>query len=364
MKRTDIPTPAVLVDLDQVDANIRRMVGENRPYGIAHRPHIKSHKCVELARRQLELGAQGITCAKLGEAEVMSAAGITDILLAYPLIGPDKLMRLKALLERGVRIRTIVNSIEGARGLSSLGETMHQPVDVLVEVDGGINRGGLKPGPETLAFAESIRGLAGIRITGLLYYGGGLSKDDTPEKIREKSRRERDELVGTAELLRAHGFHMAVLSGGSSFSAKNPDCLAGITENRAGNYIFNDVSQLAVGYAQPADCALTALTTVISRPDAYSAIIDAGSKTLSSDLNAQRPGYGFVVDDPRVQVVKLNEEHGFLHSDSEIIFAIGEKISIIPNHACVLPNLADELYGLRDGQLERMLKVDARGKNR
>lgn len=364
MKRSDIPTPAVLVDLDQVDRNIRKMVQENRQYGIAHRPHIKSHKCVELARRQIELGAHGITCAKLGEAEVMSAAGIMDILVAYPLIGQDKLLRLKALLEQGVRIRTLVNSVDGARGLSQMGEDLHHSIDVLIEIDGGINRGGLKPGAPALAFAESIRELAGIQIVGILYYGGGLGKDDNQDRIREKSLREQQDMLETAALLRDHGFDMTVLSGGSSFTSKNPDCLVGITETRAGNYIFNDVSQLAVGNVRPDECALTALVTVISRPDACSAIIDAGSKTLSSDLNAQRPGYGHVIEDPRIRITKLNEEHGFLQSDFEIDFAIGKKISIIPNHACVLPNLADALYGMRGEQLERMLTVDARGKNR
>ena len=364
MKRADIPTPAILINLDQVDENILKMVHESRKHGIAHRPHIKSHKCVELAKRQLELGACGITCAKLGEAEVMFDAGITDILLAYPLIGSDKMDRLGKLLERGARIRTIVNSLPGAEGLSRLGETLQRPIEVLIEVDGGINRGGLKPGAATLAFAEAIRGMAGIRVTGIMYYSGGLGNINTHEGVRAKSLVERSDMLATASLLREHGFDMMVLSGGSSFSSKNPDCLEGITECRAGNYIFNDVSQLMIGYAQPKTCALTALVTVISRPDAFSAIIDAGSKTLSSDLNALHSGYGYVIEDPRVRIVKLNEEHGFLHSDAEIDFAIGEKITIIPNHACVLPNLADELYGMRGDTVDRMLKVDARGKNR
>lgn len=364
MNRSEIPTPAVLVDLDRVDENIRTLVEQNRHYGIAHRPHIKTHKCVWLAQRQLELGARGITCAKLGEAEVMAAGGIDDILLAYPLIGRDKLDRLQALLEQGVRIRTIVNSVEGAAGLSGMGERLGRPVEVLVEIDGGVDRGGLKPGEPALAFARRIRDLTGIRIVGLMYYGGGIGKEDSPSSVRQKSLRERDELLATAALLRADGFTIDILSGGSSFTAKNPDCLAGLTEVRSGTYIFNDVSQLVIGYAKPENCALTVVVTVISRPDDYSAIIDAGSKTLATDRNAQRPGYGYVIEDPQVQVVKLNEEHGFLKSESRIRFAIGDRITIIPNHVCLLPNLADELYGMRGDRVERMLKVDARGKNR
>jgi D-serine deaminase-like pyridoxal phosphate-dependent protein len=364
MNQAEIPTPAVLINLDQVDVNIRQMVSENQKFGIAHRPHIKAHKCVFLAKRQLALGAQGITCAKLGEAEVMAAAGITDILLAFPLIGSDKLQRLQALLEKGVQIRTIINSLEGAYGLSQLGEAINQPIEVLIEIDGGINRGGLKPGAPAVDFARSVQSLKGICNVGILYYGGGPGKTDTHQQIREKCLQERDEMVETAKQLRENGFSMTVLSGGSSFSSKNPDCLAGMTEGRAGNYIFNDVSQLVFDYARPEECALRVSATIISRPDAFSAIMDAGSKTLTSDLNMRRAGYGYIVEDPGVQIVKLNEEHGFLHSEHEIKFAIGDKISIIPNHACVVPNLADEMYGMRGGQLERMLTVDARGKNR
>lgn len=364
MNRSEIPTPAVLVNLDQVDRNIRALVDDNRRHGIAHRPHIKTHKCVALARRQLELGAQGITCAKLGEAEVMAAAGINDILVAFPLIGRDKMDRLQTLLEQGVVVRTIVNSVEGATGLSEMGVRLGRPVEVLIEIDGGMDRGGLKPGEPACEFASRIKDLPGIRIVGIMYYGGGLGKKDSPFNVREKSVRERDDMLQTAAMLREQGLAMEILSGGSSFTSKNPDCLAGITEVRAGNYIFNDVSQLVIGYARPETCALTVVATVVSRPDERSAIIDAGSKTLSSDLNAQRPGYGYVVEDPQIQIVKLNEEHGFLQSESRIRFAIGDRITIIPNHACILPNLADELFGMRGDQVEQMLKIDARGRNR
>ncbi len=364
MNRTEIPTPAVLIDLDVVDANIRAMVEGTRKYGITHRPHIKTHKCVALAKRQVELGCKGITCAKLGEAEVMAAAGFKDILIAYPLIGADKLQRLQNLLKQDITLRTVVNSVEGATGISKVGEQLGQPVEILIEIDGGMDRGGLKPGEPAVEFARKIKDLPGIKIVGILYFGGGLGKKDSPVNVIEKSLRERDDIVHTANILRAEGHTMDILSGGSSFTSKNPECLEGLTEVRAGTYVFNDVSQLVVGYARPENCALTCLVTVISRPDEYSAIIDAGSKTLTSDLNAQRPGYGYVLEDSQIQIVKLNEEHGFLKSEHRIKFAIGERITIIPNHACVLPNLTDEMYGMRGDEVEQMLKVDARGRNR
>ncbi len=364
MNRSEIPTPAILVDLDVVDTNIRTMVENSRKYGINHRPHIKTHKSVELAKRQVELGARGITCAKLGEAEVMAAAGFDDILVAFPLIGEDKLQRLQALLEQGITLRTIVNSEAGAAGIATVGERLGSPVEVLIEIDGGIDRGGLKPGEPAVEFARKIRNLTGIKVVGILYFGGGIGKKDSPVNVIEKSLRERDEIIRTAELLRAEGLTMDILSGGSSFSSKNAECLEGLTEVRAGTYIFNDVSQLVIGYARQEDCALTCIATVISRPDEYSAIIDAGSKTLTSETNPQRPGYGYIIEDPRIQIVKLNEEHGFLRSESRLKLSIGEKITIIPNHVCLLPNMVDEMYGMRGEKLEKMLKVDARGCNR
>ena len=359
-----IPTPAIHIDLDIVNENIRRMVSENKKYGIAHRPHIKTHKSLYLAQRQLELGAQGITCAKLGEAEVMADGGIRDILIAFPLVGDDKLQRYKELCLRGITIRTIINSVEGAVELSRLGEALGEKCQVLVEVDGGIHRGGVPLGEPALDFARQVRPLSGIEIVGLLYYGGDIYGCKTLEDIQARSSRERDDICGTANLLKKNGFTMDIVSGGSSFSAKHPSRLQGITETRAGNYIFNDCAQLGIGMVKPDQCALRVTATIVSRPGANTAIVDAGSKTLTTDLSSNHEGYGYVVESPDIRIVKLNEEHGFLESASPISFPVGDRISIIPNHACVIPNLADEMYGMRGGKLERMIKVDARGKNR
>lgn len=356
-----ISTPAVVIELNTAERNIRRMVEENRRFGIAHRPHIKAHKCIKLAKLQLAMGACGITCAKLGEAEVMADGGVNDILLAFPLIGDDKLQRYGDLAKRCM-IRTIINSIEGTRGLSMLGEKLGRQLEVLIELDGGIGRCGIKPMEPALRFAQKAAKLPGIRIVGLLYYGGGIYDLHSEEEFIQATGKERDEIVGTANLLKSHNFDISILSGGSSFSAKWPEHLKGLTEVRAGNYIFNDVHQLNVGLIQPEDCAMRVVSTVVTIPDEYTAVIDAGSKTLTSDTVAGAPGFGYIIGREDIVIYKLNEEHGYLRSDKPIGLHVGDRVVIIPNHACVIPNLQDEMYGARDEKPECMLKVDARGK--
>ncbi|MDE7331057.1 MAG: alanine racemase [Lachnospiraceae bacterium] len=356
-----IPTPAVAVELDQVTANLKKMAEETGRYGIAIRPHIKPHKSSYFAWQQLAEGARGITCARLGEAEVMADFGIKDILIAFPLIGTDKMERLSRLLKRA-RVMTIINSVEGAEQLSKAGEAGSEPVPVLIEIDGGLHRGGVAPFQGALEFAQKVKGLQGIRICGLMYYNGLIYEETSLEGFVEYAKKEHDELVGTAGLLREHGFCMDVLSGGNSYSSRCSQYLEGITEVRCGNYIFNDCMTLATGFATEEECALRVVSTLVCKMDEYHGIIDAGSKTLTTDgCGHGWTGYGRVVGRPDLRITKLNEEHGFLESESGIGLEIGDKIAIIPNHACVLPNLTDQLYGIRNHVLERMIPVEARG---
>lgn len=207
-----LETPAVAIELDTVERNIRTLVDHAAKYGISHRPHTKTHRSVELAKLQLSLGAKGITCAKLGEAEVMADAGIDDIFVCYPLIGPEKLKRLGKLMEKA-HISTLINSVEGAKGLSDLGVSIGKKIPVRIDLDGGLKRGGLQPGQPALDFAESVRDFPGIEIIGLMYYGGLIYHEKDREAMSRIAQKEHDDLVGTAELLKAHGFKMDVLSG-------------------------------------------------------------------------------------------------------------------------------------------------------
>lgn len=355
-----LPTPAVVVELEQVSLNLKKMDTLTKTYGINVRPHIKPHKSLYFAREQLVNGAKGITCARLSEAEVMVKHGITDILIAYPLIGEDKMERLKKLVAQA-DIITIVNSEYGANQLSEAGVSLGKKITVLIEIDGGLHRGGVLPYDAALHFAETIKDLPGIVIKGLMYYNGLIYAENTMEGYIKGTRKEHDELVGTAELLRKNGYCMEILSGGNSYSSKCCKYLEGITEVRCGNYIFNDVSALATGFATEEECALRVVSTVICKMDDYHAIIDAGSKTLTTDICGHRAGYGYVVGRPDIIITKLNEEHGFIECSHPLGLNIGDKIAIIPNHSCVLPNLTDQIYGVRNNKLERMIPIEARG---
>ena len=360
---SELSTPAVLVELDIAEQNTRNMISNAAKYNIAVRPHIKVHKSIELAKMQLSLGAIGITCAKLGEAEVMASGGISDILIAFPVIGEDKLKRYGALSEK-CTLRSIVNSTQGARGLSALGESLGKKLEVLIELDGGVNRGGVKPLKEAADFANTLRNMSGITIAGLMYYPGLIYAETTDEGVERLARKEHDDLLGTKELLVKEGFKIDILSGGNTPSALVPQFLEGISEVRPGNYIFNDCQRLYPGLVKPEDCAMRIISTVVCRPDDHSAIIDAGTKTLTSDsFPAMGARYGYILDHEDVLICKLNEEHGFLKSECKMPFNIGEKIAIIPNHACVTSNLCDQIYGFHSGVFSKMLKIDARGKN-
>ncbi|WP_100065394.1 alanine racemase [Miniphocaeibacter massiliensis] len=360
---SEMNTPAVHINMNQVEKNIEEVANNLKVQGIAHRPHIKVHKSVYLAQLQQKLGAKGITVATLGEAEVMADGGIKDILLAFPLIGEEKLQIYGKLLKReGITLRTIINSIEGANGLSNLGLKINMKIPVLIEVDGGISRGGLPLGSKLTEFGKKVKGLKGIDIQGILYYGGDIYGLKDIEEMRKRSKRESEDIISSVKSLEEIGLKMDILSGGSSFSIRFPEELKGITEARAGNYIFNDCAQLTTNLIDEKKCALTILATVVSRPDENTAIIDAGTKTLSSDLVGFREGYGYIKEDPSIIIHKLNEEHGFLKSNKPISFKIGDKINIIPNHACVIPNLAGKVYCIKDGILDRVLKIEGQSK--
>jgi D-serine deaminase-like pyridoxal phosphate-dependent protein len=358
----ELSSPAVIVDLDIAERNIRGMVKDAKAAGIRHRPHIKTHKSVYFAKKQLELGAAGITCAKLSEAEVMAQAGIDDIFVAYTLIGEEKLARYDAL-DDIIHISTAVNSLAGAHGLSAYAERKGKRYRVFIEVDGHTGRGGLPPFEPTVEFARQIVTMPGLELIGLMYFGGDIYGLKTDAGIRRRCEAESEELAGTRALLEKAGIPIGCVSAGSSFSSKHPDLLKGIDEVRAGTYIFNDCSQLSIGMVGVDDCALRIVATVVAKPDATHAVIDAGSKTLTSDLCTHRKGYGLVVGHEEIVIDHLAEEHGFLQSETAIPLEIGDRVEIIPNHVCVVVNLRDQLFGARHHKLDTAIRVDARGCN-
>jgi D-serine deaminase-like pyridoxal phosphate-dependent protein len=357
-----LSTPVVVVDLDIAERNMANMAGEIKKAGVKHRPHIKTHKSVYFARKQLEAGGTGITCAKLGEAEIMAQAGFDDILIAFPIIGTDKQERLYRLAQ-SIKVITCADSIEGARSISEVGVRLGKKLPLYIEVDGGIHRCGRQPGQDTLQFAQQIKELPGIEIIGLLSYAGQIYGEDSREHMQQIAVEEAETLARSAELLRNSGIPIQEVSVGSSISSKFVKDMSGITELRAGNYVFHDVGQLSTGMVTVNDCALRVIVTVVSVPAQGSAIIDAGSKTLTSDTMPFSKGYGFVIEHPEIEIYKLNEEHGFLRFDPSLSLEVGQRLTIIPNHACVIPNLCDTLVGVRSGNVVETIAVEARGKN-
>jgi len=359
----ELETPAVLIDLDVLDRNLRHTAELARSAGVKLRPHFKTHKSVWIAQEQMRYGACGITVAKLGEAEVLADAGITDFLVAFPIIGEAKLRRLAQLMERASVIVSI-DSVEAARGLSELGHAIGKTIKLYVDVNTGLNRCGKEPGEETAQLIEQIVSLPHIHVTGLMTHGGFAYGKTTPEKIREAAIVEAEGLVSTKQLLAQRGIEIEEISVGSTPTSKFVGDVEGVTEIRPGAYPFGDLGQLAIGSITAEECAMHVLATVVSTPRPGTAIIDAGSKTFSSDASVHVPGFGAARDYPGVYVERLSEEHGILRLPEGVTFNIGDQLLFTPNHCCTVTNLHNELQGVRGNRPDRMITVDARGKIR
>jgi D-serine deaminase-like pyridoxal phosphate-dependent protein len=359
-----IDTPALVVDLDKLERNLRRMASRAKEAGVRLRPHIKTHKSPWIALKQLELGASGITVAKIGEAEVMRKHGITDILIAYPIVGAQKLKRLEKLAT-DTEVTVALDSVEAAQGISEVGQRLGRSIPFYIDVDTGLLRCGREPGEQTLRLAEEIAGLPFIRITGLMTHAGHAYKANSQVEQIRLSRQEGELLVETRTLiLDKLGIDIPEISVGSTPTSFHCGEVEGITEIRPGTYVFNDATMISLGLVQAEDCALSIYTTVVSRPSGDRAILDAGSKTLSSDKGAYTEGYGIIKSAPCVRIDRLSEEHGVIVTPQGFPVAIGDRLEIIPNHVCPTVNLADELIGIRNGKMETLIPIEARGKNK
>ena len=355
-------TPYVFIDIGQAGRNIDKAIQGLTRAGIKHRPHIKTHKSVLLAKMQLEKGASGITCAKLGEAEVMMQNGIADILIANEIIGENKIERLLSLNKKG-RATSCIDSLEGASALSGAAAARGVKLPVFIEIDSGGGRCGRQPGDDVMRFAKAVSLLSGLEITGVMTYAGHIY-GQAGDEMRAAVIHESGVLLEAAEALKSIGLNIRETSGGSSLSLRFIEDMRGLTESRAGNYIFNDCNSLFGNVCGVEECALRVVSTVISRPAKNRAIIDAGSKTISSDLCSYRSGFGYIAEYPGIEIYKLNEEHGYLRLPEGVNPGIGERITIIPNHSCMPPNLTDEIVMVENGELKGLLPIDARGKNK
>jgi len=359
----DLDTPIVSVDLAIVDNNIKRLQKLADQCHMKVRPHIKTHKSATFARAQLDAGAVGVTAAKLGEAEVMAKAGIMDILIAYPIIGSAKLKRLKSLMEI-VKVTLSIDNRVAGEGISDLGVALRRKIPVYIEVDTGLKRIGRMPGRDVLEFGRELALLPGIEIRGIMSHGGQCYGSTNQDQLEVMAIEEAQLMVQTKALLESHGIPIQEVSLGASPTTPFLNRMKGVTEIRPGTYIFNDYNQLLLGSAKVEDCAVRIFTTVISRPAQDRIVIDAGSKTLTSDNNVSGKGYGYVVDHQDFYIERLSEEHGILSIPPDSAISIGDTLCIIPNHVCPVINLANELMGRIHGQWQPSIPIEARGKNR
>ena len=346
----DFGTPAVVIDLDIVDRNIARVQGICDAAGVANRPHIKTHKIPALAKTQIAAGARGITCQKLGEAEVMADAGIDDILVSYNLIGAARSGRLARLRQR-LDLTVCADNPVTIAAYAEAAAAAEAVIGVAIECDTGRKRAGVETPQEAIELARLVRDTAGLEFRGLLFYPTEASWPETQvffEKVRG----------GLADL----GLHAKIVSTGGSPNLPNVGKLDGATEHRAGTYIFNDRMQVKAGVATLADCALNVFTTVVSRAGPERGILDAGSKTLTADQGGL-DGYGLILEHPEARIQGFAEEHGFLDlSKCNARPAVGDIVRVVPNHVCVVVNMVDQLIAVRGGEIVDVYPVAARGK--
>ncbi len=362
MHFTELDTPAVLIDLDVMERNLIRLAHYCREKNLQLRPHTKTHKVPGLAQAQISHGAIGVTVAKIGEAEVMAQSGITDIMIAYPLVGARKVERLSKLAE-GVVVTVSLDSEEAAIAISHAAKAAGVRIQILVEIDVGFHRCGIADPTQALSLAQKIQELPGLEFKGLMFYPGHFLVE--PQKQVEMLEDVNAQLNSIYDAFDRTSVPLSIISGGSTPTAYISHLFSGVNEIRPGMYLFNDRNMLGAQVTTIENCAMSVLVTVVSSAVKNQVVIDGGSKTFSSDryLSGDGRGFGLVKEDMEATLVALSEEHGQLDlSHSERSYRIGERLNVIPNHVCSTINMHDVIYGVRNGNVVKEWAVAARGK--
>ena len=345
----DLPTPALLLDLDVLDANLRWMADRAGELGVALRPHIKTHKCIEIGRRQRALGARGVTVSTLAEAAAFAEHGFDDITWAFP-VSPSGAAQARSLADR-LTLRLVVDAPAAVDALEHLGMPLH----VWLKVDCGYHRAGVDPAsPDAVALAERLAAAATITFDGILSHSGHAYAGPTRAEVRRAAEEERDTMVGFAAALADRGIAATGVSVGSTPALSVIDHLAGVTEARPGNYAFFDYTQVVLGTCGVRNCAVTVLATVVSsQPLASHSVTDAGALALSKDVgHAAAPvatmGEVFADHqsgtlDPAVRLTALSQEHGKLSA----ALPVGSRVRILPNHSCLTVACFDRYHVVR-----------------
>ena len=359
----ELPTPALLVDLDRLERNLATWHQACTAHGAQLRPHVKTHKSPDLARLQLAAGAAGLTVAKLAEAEVFAAHGLRDIFVAYPVVGAEKWARAAALAGR-ITLTVGVDSAEGALGLSAAAVAAGVRIPVRVEIDAGLHRSGV---PAALAptLARQVAGLPGLTFDGIFGFRSVFYPDAAGQSLGALGRQEGEFFVEVAQAIRRAGVPVAHVSVGSTPTARAASAVPGVTEVRPGTYVFGDDMMAAHGGVTEDDLALSVLCTVVSAHHPGQVTIDGGSKTFAGDSVPERlgrPGYARAAVG-HAHVVALSEEHGIVRTDpARASPRVGDRLAFYPLHVCTVVNLADELIGVRAGRVECRWPIRARGK--
>jgi len=350
-----LDTPAILVDLDIVDANIKAMASFAQREGLALRPHTKTHKSIAMAKRQLAAGAMGLSVATTTEAQVMMESGVSDLLLAYPIIGQRKLNRLAPLLQRG-GLTLVSDSPEITDGYQELAERLGCTIPVILEVDSGMDRVGADP-RSVASLAGDIARAKGLHFRGILTHAGHAHDANGLTGITDIARNEAMIMGKIREELESAGLDVEVVSAGSTITSSYLRASDGITEIRPGTYIYNDLRTLGRYACTPERLAATALGTVVSiKNDRIT--LNTGSKTLTSTKDSNF-GYGALTSDPDARWLRLSEEHGTLRKGAGVEYSVGDRVQILPIHVCVWMDLQAEIYGHRAGKIVERISIDA-----
>lgn len=340
----DLETPSVLIDLDLMEANIAVMQSRCDALGINFRPHIKTHKIPDIARRQLEAGAKGIACQKVSEAEVFADASFDDVQIPYNIVGARKTRRLAELAKRA-KMTVTVDSRPVIDGIAAAAQAVGATIHMMVELVSLGQRTGTTPA-DALALAQHIQTTDNLYFSGLMIYPSDAA-------IRPR-------LLETLALLEAAGIAVEQVSGGGSGAISDMHLLPELTEMRVGTCIFWDWNSVSAGYAGFDDCAMRVRASVVSANEPSRVILDSGSKSIQSEtIDGQ---FGYIAEHPEARLYKVNEEHGYVDfSDCDSTPSVGDILHIVPVHTCVVTNLHNQLYGVRGDAIEVVWDVAARG---
>ena len=354
--KEEIDTPALLIDLPMMESNLNRMADFFRGREAKLRPHAKTHKCPIIAQKQLDLGASGITCAKLSEAEALVEGGIQDILIANQIVGEHKIFRLTDLAQRA-NLTVAVDNPENVKTLSQAASATGVKIRVLVELDIGMGRCGVSPGQAALVLAQQVSRSPGLSFSGLMGYEGHLVFVPSLQERTDRCCEAISLLLEIRDLIERAGLPVSVVSGGGTGTYAITGDLGGITEVQAGSYLFMDTRYRGIEGLEGFGFALTLMSTVISRPSERRAIVDAGMKAITHEF-----GLPMVKDRPGAKLVALAEEHGIIQfEDPDHKLKVGDKIELIPSHGCTTINLHDFYYATRNSVLEAIWPITGRG---